>query len=131
MSEKHNNCRYIFVVVFVSAEAAYIVITKTRCKMNNFETHIQGSLPVVVDFFADWCGPCKMMPPILKEVKEKTGDRATILKMDVDKNRHYAEKYGIQSIPTLIIFKGGQIIWRKSGVSSANEILQHLAAHLV
>jgi thioredoxin 1 len=99
--------------------------------MNNFETHIQGSLPVVVDFFADWCGPCKMMPAILKEVKEKTGARATILKMDVDKNRHYAEKYGIQSIPTLIIFKNGQIIWRKVGVASANEIMQNLAVHIV
>ncbi|GAC1451478.1 MAG: thioredoxin [Chitinophagaceae bacterium] len=98
--------------------------------MNNFETHIQGTLPVVVDFFADWCGPCKMMPPILKEVKEKAGSRATILKMDVDKNRYYAEKYGIQSIPTLIIFKKGEIVWRRTGVSSANEIMQHLNAHI-
>ena len=98
--------------------------------MNNFETHIQGGLPVVVDFFDDWCGPCKMMPPNLKEVKEKVGARAIILKMDVDKNRHYAEKYGIQSIPTLIIFKEGQLLWRKSGVSSVNEIMQHLSAHL-
>lgn len=99
--------------------------------MNNFETHINGGVPVVVDFFADWCGPCKMMPPILKEVKQKAGERATILKMDVDKNRYYAEKYGIQSIPTLIIFKNGQILWRKSGVSSAGEIMQHLQSHLV
>ena len=99
--------------------------------MNNFDTHIQGTLPVVVDFFADWCGPCKMMPPILKEVKQKAGDRATILKMDIDKNRYYADKYGIQSIPTLIIFKDGQILWRKTGVASAGEIMQHLQAHLV
>ena len=98
--------------------------------MNKFETHIQGTLPVVVDFFADWCGPCKMMPPILKEVKQKAGDRATILKMDIDKNRYYADKYGIQSIPTLIIFKNGQILWRKTGVASAAEIMQHLQAHL-
>ncbi len=94
--------------------------------MNNFETHIQGEMPVVVDFFADWCGPCKMMPPILKEVKSAIGDKATILKMDVDKNRYYSEKYGIQSIPTLIIFKKGQIVWRKTGVASAKEILQQL-----
>jgi len=99
--------------------------------MNNFETHIQGTVPVVVDFFADWCGPCKMMPPILKEVKQKAGDRATVLKMDIDKNRYYADKYGIQSIPTLIIFKNGQIVWRKTGVASASEIMQHLHAHLV
>lgn len=94
--------------------------------MNNFDKYIQGEIPVVVDFFADWCGPCKMMPPILKEVKNQIGDKATILKMDVDKNRHYSEKYGIQSIPTLIIFKKGEIIWRKTGVATAKEILEQL-----
>lgn len=98
--------------------------------MNNFEEHIQGSTPVVVDFFAEWCGPCKMMPPVLKSVKDSVGVQATILKMDVDKNRYYAEKYGIQSIPTIIIFKNGQILWRKSGVATAGEIMQQLAAHL-
>ncbi len=97
---------------------------------NNFEGHIQGDTPVVVDFFAEWCGPCKMMPPILQEVKHAVGDRATILKMDVDRNAHYAEKYGIQSIPTLIIFKNGRIIWRKSGVASSKEILAHLAQYI-
>ena len=99
--------------------------------MNNFETHINGITPVVVDFFAEWCGPCKMMPPILKEVKAAVGEQATILKMDVDKNRLYSEKFGIQSIPTLIIFKNGKILWRKSGVASAQEIMQHLALHVV
>ena len=99
--------------------------------MNNFETHINGNTPVVVDFFAEWCGPCKMMPPILKEVKAAVGGQATILKMDVDKNRLYSEKYGIQSIPTLIIFKNGKILWRKSGVASAQEIMQHLALSVV
>ena len=98
--------------------------------MNNFEAHIQGEKPVVVDFFAEWCGPCKMMPPVLKEVKEKTGDRATVLKMDVDKNPGYAQLYNIQSIPTLVIFKNGRVLWRKSGVTSAHEILQHLNLHI-
>lgn len=97
---------------------------------NNFEGHIEGDKPVVVDFFAEWCGPCKLMPPVLSEVKNAVQDRATILKMDVDKNPHYATKYGIQSIPTLIIFKRGQIIWRKTGVASAREILQQLNLHL-
>jgi len=98
--------------------------------VNNFEGHIEGDIPVVVDFYADWCGPCKLMPTILKEVKESVGDRVTILKLDVDKNPAYARQYGIQSIPTLIIFKKGKILWRKSGVASAQEILHHLNMHM-
>ena len=76
--------------------------------MNNFETHIKGEKHVVVDFFAEWCGPCKMMPPVLSEVKKQVGDKATILKMDIDKNPQYAQLYGIQSVPTLMIFKKGK-----------------------
>lgn len=98
--------------------------------MNNFEGHIQGDKPVVVDFFAEWCGPCKMMAPVLAQVKEKVGDRATILKMDIDKNRHYAELYGIQAVPTLIIFKNGKALWRHSGVTPANDILKQLGVLL-
>lgn len=98
--------------------------------MNSFESHINGSKPVVVDFFAEWCGPCKMMTPILHEVKERVGDRATILKLDIDKTPNYSQLYGIQAVPTLIIFKEGKIIWRKSGVASAHEILQHLNMHI-
>jgi thioredoxin 1 len=94
--------------------------------MNNFETHIKGEKPVVVDFFAEWCGPCKMMPPVLSEVKKNIGDKATILKMDIDKNPQYARLYGIQAVPTLIIFKEGKIIWRNSGVTQAKEIIAHL-----
>lgn len=96
---------------------------------NEFESHIYGDLPVVVDFFADWCRPCKMMTPVLKEVKHIVGPSATILKMDVDKNRFYADKFNIQSIPTLLIFKNGKIIWRKSGVTSAIEIVKNIASH--
>ena len=94
--------------------------------MNDFEKHINGSKPVVVDFFAEWCGPCKAMPPVLKQVKEKIGDNATILKMDIDKNPAYASRYNVQAVPTLIIFQKGNIIWRKAGVSSASEILPQL-----
>lgn len=93
-----------------------------------FQTHIEGNKPVVVDFFAEWCGPCKMMPPILKQVKEEVGDKATVLKLDIDKNPSYASKYGVMSVPTLIIFKNGKIIWRKSGVTQAREIVQQLSA---
>ncbi|HLG39853.1 MAG TPA: thioredoxin [Chitinophagaceae bacterium] len=96
----------------------------------NFEGHIKGDLPVVVDFFAEWCGPCKLMGPILHEVKDQVGERATVLKLDIDKSPYYSELYDIRSVPTLIIFKGGKVIWRKSGVASAHEILQHLNAHL-
>jgi thioredoxin 1 len=98
--------------------------------MNSFESHIQGNIPVVVDFFAEWCGPCKLMPPVLHQVKEKTGDRATVLKMDIDKNPEYTERYNIRAVPTLIIFKGGEVIWRKSGVASAHEILEQLNMHI-
>lgn len=94
--------------------------------MSPFETHINGSKPVVVDFFAEWCGPCKMMPPVLKKVKEAVADKATVLKMDIDRNPAYAAKYSVQAVPTLIIFKDGKIVWRKSGVTSAQEIVQQL-----
>lgn len=98
--------------------------------MNNFESHINGTKPVVVDFFAEWCGPCKLMGPILHEVKERIGERATILKLDIDKIPHYTQLYNIRSVPTLIIFKGGNILWRKSGVASTHEILEHLTLHI-
>jgi len=98
--------------------------------MNNFEGHINGNKPVIVDFYADWCGPCKLMSPILSEVKEKVGDKATVLKLDIEKAPQYTQLYNVRAIPTLIIFKNGNILWRKSGVASANEILNHLKAEL-
>lgn len=98
--------------------------------MISFESHIRGSKPVVVDFFAEWCGPCKLMGPILHEVKERVGERATILKMDIDKASNYTQMYNVQAVPTLIIFKEGNVIWRKSGVVSAHEILDHLNLHI-
>ena len=88
----------------------------------SFGEIIQGSKPVLVDFSAEWCGPCKMMPPILKEVKEKLGERVTILKMDIDRNPAVASAYQIQSVPTLIVFRDGQIKWRQSGVMRADQL---------
>jgi thioredoxin 1 len=98
--------------------------------MISCEGHIKGNIPVVVDFFAEWCGPCKLMGPILHEVKGKVGERATVLKLDIDKSPYYSELYNIRSVPTLMIFKNGNVLWRKSGVASSHEILEHLNTHL-
>jgi thioredoxin 1 len=90
----------------------------------SFADLINSSRPTLVDFTAVWCGPCKMMKPILEEVKKKMGDSVTIIKVDVDKNPAAAEAYNIQGVPTLILFRAGKILWRQSGVVQANQLEQ-------
>ena len=92
--------------------------------MSDFNELINSTKPTLVDFYADWCGPCKMMSPLIEETKKDLGDGATVLKIDIDKNNDIAVKYGIRSIPTLLIFKEGKVVWRQSGVPPKNLIVE-------
>ena len=94
-----------------------------------FEDIIKSETPVLVDFFATWCGPCKMMHPILEELHTLTGDKARIIKIDTDKNQALSAMYNIRSVPTLMIFKNGEIVWRASGVHSAADLEAELSKY--
>lgn len=94
--------------------------------MTDFNQVIQSNTPTLVDFFATWCGPCKMQSPILEEVKKRVGDKATILKVDIDANTDLARLYRVQSVPTLIVFKGGEAVWRTVGLQQADTLEKKL-----
>ena len=98
--------------------------------MNKFQDIIADNTPVLVDFFAEWCGPCKMMKPVLEELKKKMGNKIIILKIDIDKNISLSSEYRIQSVPTLVLWKQGEIIWRQSGALSLNELEPILSSYI-
>ncbi len=98
--------------------------------MASFSQLINQNTPVLVDFKADWCQPCKMMAPVLKQVKHNFKDQIKIIKIDIDKNPAVAQKYGIRGVPTLILFKNGREVWKESGVLQANQINAIINSHL-
>lgn len=98
--------------------------------MEKFNEMINGEQLTLVDFFATWCGPCKMMHPILEQLKEKMGDDIRILKVDVDKNEALSMQYRIQSVPTLMLFKKGEMLWRQSGAMSLNDLMLKISQQL-
>ena len=97
-------------------------MTTTSNKRETFGEIINGSTPVLVDFFAEWCGPCKLMKPVLEELHTRMGDKVRILKIDVDKSPSVAGALQIQSVPTLMLFQHGKTLWRKSGVMQASQL---------
>ena len=93
-------------------------------KMTSFEELISSEKPVLVDFYATWCGPCQMLSPILKQVKDNLGERISIIKIDVDKNQELASRLQVRGVPTMMLYQNGEQLWRQSGVLSKEEILK-------
>ncbi|WP_223032791.1 thioredoxin [Hanstruepera marina] len=97
--------------------------------MSNFSSIINKDKPVLVDFFAEWCGPCKTMSPILKEVKDVLGDKASVIKIDVDKNQALAAQLQVRGVPTFILYKNGKQLWRQSGVVQKNDLINLIQSY--
>ena len=95
-----------------------------------FSDIINTDKPVLVDFFAEWCGPCKMMAPVLKQVKDEVQETASIIKIDIDKNQQTASIYNISAVPTILLFKNGKVVWRQSGVVPKTELVKKIKEHL-
>ena len=97
--------------------------------MSKFSDIINKDKLVLVDFFAEWCGPCKMMTPILKQVKDNLGSRVSIIKIDVDKNQSLAAKYQVRGVPTLMLFKNGEQVWRQSGLLQKDDLINIITSN--
>jgi len=98
--------------------------------MSHFNKILSDNKPVLLDFYADWCGPCKMMDPVLTQLKEKMGDRLRILKIDVDKNQSLAAQYQVRGVPTLVLMQHQNVVWKQSGVMDINTLQQTIEKHL-
>ena len=94
--------------------------------MASFHELINKNKPVLIDFYAEWCGPCKLMSPVLREVKDELGEAVSVIKIDVDRNREISQKFSIKGVPTFMIFKNGRQIWRQSGIVSKEELISKL-----
>lgn len=97
--------------------------------ISNFKNIIKSETPVLIDFYADWCGPCKMLAPILKEVKAELQDQVKIIKIDVDKNQNLSTQYQVRGVPTILLFKKGQLVWRQSGVLQKEDLVNIIKQH--
>lgn len=97
----------------------------------SFAEIIESNKPTLVDFFAEWCGPCKLMKPILQELKDMVGEKATIIKIDVDKNPGISNQYHIRGVPALLLFKDGKVVWQQSGVVPARQLAAVINQHLI
>jgi len=96
----------------------------------NFNKLINGEKPVLIDFYAEWCGPCKMLAPVIKEVAQELDEKVRVIKIDIDKNRALAQRYQVKGVPTLALFKDGEVVWRVSGVQTKHQIVSSVEAEI-